>query len=104
MTVSPSGTTEGPSVPESDGGAPMPVGAGGPPVVRNRARVVSACIRSVSSPRPSAVALNETTVVAGCGSGRIPAWYRPWNGTAGSRPVAAWSAATWVLGVGWDAR
>ena len=38
VTVSPSGTTFGPSVPESDGGAPMPTGAGGPPVVRNRAR------------------------------------------------------------------
>ena len=41
VTVSPSGTTAGPRVPESDDGPPMPTGGGVPPAVRNRARSVT---------------------------------------------------------------
>ena len=73
----------------------MPTGGGVPPAVRNRARSVIVRSRSVSSARPSAVTLNETTTVCRCGWGRMPAWCRPWNGTAGSRPVSAASAAAW---------
>ncbi len=40
VTVSPSGTTVGPSTPESDGGPSMPTGGGVPPAVRNLAREV----------------------------------------------------------------
>jgi len=31
------------------------------------------------------VALKDTTAVCGCGRIRTAAWWRPWNGTAGSR-------------------
>ena len=43
-----------------------------PPAVRNLARAVIARNRSVSSARPSAVALNEITAVCGRGCGRMP--------------------------------
>jgi hypothetical protein len=104
VTVRPSGATVGPSTPESDGGAPMPAGGGVPPAVRNLARAVIVRNRSVSSARPSAVALNEITAVCRCACGRIPAWYRPWNGTGGSAPAWARSSACWLAGVGWVAR
>src|SRR6202035_979528 len=92
-TVSPSGTTVGPSTPESDGGPPMPTGGGVPPTVRNLARSVTVWNSSVSEARSSAVTSNETTAVAGVGVGRMPAWCLPWNGTAGRRPVTAASFA-----------
>ena len=68
--MSPSGTTVGPSTPESDGGPPMPTGGGVPPAVRNRARSVTVWNRSVSEARSSAVTSNETTAVAGVGAGQ----------------------------------
>jgi len=88
VTVSPSGTTVGPSTPESDGGPSIPTGGGVPPAVRKRARSVTVWNRSVSSARFAAVASNDTTAVARDDSGRMPAWYFPWNGTAGRRPPA----------------
>src|SRR6185312_4035437 len=98
VTVSPSGSTVGPSTPESDGGPLMPTGGGVPPAVRNLARSVSVWNRSVSEAWSSAVTSNETTAVTGVGPGRMPAWCLPWNGTAGSRPVNA--AASAAAGAG----
>ncbi len=72
----------------------MPTGGGVPPAVRNLARSVTVWNRSVSEARSVAVTSNDTTAVAGVGAGRMPAWYLPWNGTAGSRPVTAASFAT----------
>ncbi len=93
VTVSPFGVTVGPSTPESDGGPPMPTTGGVPPAVRNRARSVTVWNSSTRSARLCAVALNDTTAVAGDGLGRMPAWYFPWNGTAGSSPLTAASLA-----------
>ena len=104
VTVRPSGTTDGPSTPESDGGAPMPTGGGVPPAVRNLARSVIVRNRSVSSARPSAVALNEITAVWRCDCGRMPAWYLPWNGTGGSTPAVGVSSVRWLAGAGRVAR
>ncbi len=73
----------------------MPTCGGIPPAVRKRARAVMVRSRSVSSPRPSAVTLNESMIVWRCGLGRMPAWYRPWNGTAGSRPASISASRIW---------
>ncbi len=93
VTVSPFGVTVGPSTPESDGGPPMPTTGGVPPAVRNRARSVTVWNSSTRSARLCAVALNDTTAVAVDGLGRMPAWYLPWNGTAGSSPLTEASLA-----------
>ena len=82
----------------------MPTGGGVPPAVRNLARAVIVWNRSISSPRPSAVALNAITAVWRCGCGRMPAWYLPWNGTGGSSPASAFSSATWLAAAGRVAR
>ncbi len=87
VIVSPSGTTLGPSTPESAGGAPIPSGGGVPPAVRKRARAVSVANRPASSARPAAVTVKATTMVRRAGLARMPGWCRPWNGTAGSRPT-----------------
>ncbi len=93
VTVSPSATTVGPSTPESDGGALIPVGGGVPPAVRNLALAVIVRSRSVSSARLSAVTLNETTAVCRDGGRPIADWCRPWKGTGGSRSAcASWPA------------
>lgn len=84
VTVSPSGSTVGPSTPESDDGPLMPTGGGVPPAVRKRARSVTVWNRSRSEALSSAVTSNDTTAVARAGAGRMPAWYLPWKGTAGS--------------------
>src|SRR5262249_13722072 len=52
------------------------------------------CIRSRREDLSCAVTSNDTTAVTGVAPGRTPAWYLPWNGTAGSRPVMAASFAT----------
>ncbi len=98
VTVSPSGTTVGPSTPESAGGPPMPTAGGVPPAVRNRARSVTVWNRSTRSARLSAVASNDTTVVAFDGAGRMPAWCFPWNGTGGSSPLTTASLAAAASG------
>jgi hypothetical protein len=82
----------------------MPTGGGVPPAVRNLARSVIVRNRSVSSARPSAVALNEITAVWRCDRGRMPAWYLPWNGTGGSTPACAFSSVRWLAGAGRVAR
>lgn len=84
VTVSPSGSTVGPSTPESDDGPLMPTGGGVLPAVRKRARSVTVWNRSRSEALSSAVTSNDTTAVARAGAGRMPAWYLPWKGTAGS--------------------
>ena len=100
--MSPSGTTVGPSTPESDGGPPMPTGGGVPPAVRNRARSVTVWNSSVSA--DLVVRRHVERDHRGgrrAASGRMPAWCLPWNGTAGSRPVtaAALAAAAGSAGV-----
>lgn len=89
MTVSPSGTTVAPRIPESDGGPVAPAGTGVPPEVRKRERVVRVRSRSVSSPRFSEVMSKASTMLCRCGGGRMPAWCTPWNGTAGNRPTGS---------------
>ena len=83
--VSPSAGTVGPSVPLSDGGAPVPRLAGVPPAVRNRARSVS--VRSSS--RELAPVLGDDVERDEAGGrrrrGHDPGLVAPWNGTAGSR-------------------
>ena len=83
VIVSPSAGTTGPSVPLSDGGAPVPRLRGTPPAVRNRARSVSVRSSSPSARRSAAVTSNTAKQAAGGGGETIPAWCRPWNGTAG---------------------
>ena len=100
VTVSPSAGTSGPSVPLSDGGSTGPGSAGMPPWVRKRARAVSVFSRSISSPRPAAVTLNETKQAAGGGGLTIPACHGPWNGIAGSRAAGSEATAYWKATVG----
>ena len=87
VIVSPSGTTVGPSTPESAGGAPIPSGGGVPPAVRKRARSVSVASRPASSARLAAVTVKAVTMVRRAGLARMPGWCGPWNGTAGSTPA-----------------
>ena len=66
-----------------------PAGVGIPPAVRKRERSVSVWSRSASSPRFPAVTSKASAMVCRCGGGRMPAWYTPWNGTAGSSPCGS---------------
>ena len=101
VTVRPSAGTTGPSTSLSDGGWLTPRSGGVPPVVRNRARVVSVCIRSASSALLDAVASNDATQVNAClpdGPGvSTPDWCTPWNGydasVTGPAVVAALASA-----------
>ena len=89
VTVRPSGTTVGPRIPESEGGAPAPVGVGIPPVARKRERSVRVWSRLSTSLRFPAVTSKASTRVCRCGGGKMPVWYVPSNGTGGSRPCGS---------------
>ena len=84
VTESPSAGTAGPSTPLSAGGCAGPRLAGLPPLVRNRARVVSVRISSASPAFLSASTSNAAKQATAClsaGPGvSTPAWWAPWKG------------------------
>src|SRR3984893_6258324 len=102
VTVSPSAGTTGPRMSLSDGGWLTPRLGGVPPLVRNRALVVTVCSRSASAALSAAIESKAATQVDAClpdGPGvSTPDWLVPWNGydasSAGAPLPCPWPACT----------